>query len=558
MLSELQIENLAVIEYANLTLGENLNIFTGETGAGKSILIHGINAILGQRMSKEIVRTGAQTAIVTASFINLPDEVKEKLIEQGYNSDGDKLVIRREINESGKGSVKINDKVATNAFLREVTLNLVNIHGQHDSQILLAPEKHLAILDSFAGIDDQLSSYKNNFRSLQEIARKIQKLTMTEVEKLQTEEILQYQINEIESLKIKPDEDIALERELAIMRNSTQVFELLKRSYDNLNGIDDTPGAAELARSTADMVAELLEFMPYVNELHARLTSVGIELDDIRDELADYLDGVEVNPQRLDIVEARLSDLHKLQRKYGMTVNECLTHLEKCKTELDDLQSFDDVIEELKERKKQILAGVKEQAKGLSSFRHEAADNFVKLVSSELEYLDMPNVRIEVSFEEGNLTPAGMDNVEFLISANIGEPPKPISKIASGGELSRIMLALKNVLADKDDIPTLIFDEIDAGISGIAAQKVGYKLSQIAKHRQVLCVTHLSQIAIMADVHMLIEKSVENERTYTKVTKLDFEGQKHEIARIMAGDMKTELMLKNAEELLKSKGQPEK
>lgn len=558
MLSELQIENLAVIEYANLTLGENLNIFTGETGAGKSILIHGINAILGQRMSKEIVRTGAQTAIVTASFINLPDEVKEKLIEQGYNSDGDKLVIRREINESGKGSVKINDKVATNAFLREVTLNLVNIHGQHDSQILLAPEKHLAILDSFAGIDDQLSSYKNNFRSLQEIARKIQKLTMTEVEKLQTEEILQYQINEIESLKIKPDEDIALERELAIMRNSTQVFDLLKRSYDNLNGIDDTPGAAELARSTADMVAELLEFMPYVNELHARLTSVGIELDDIRDELADYLDGVEVNPQRLDIVEARLSDLHKLQRKYGMTVNECLTHLEKCKTELDDLQSFDDVIEELKERKKQILAGVKEQAKGLSSFRHEAADNFVKLVSSELEYLDMPNVRIEVSFEEGNLTPAGMDNVEFLISANIGEPPKPISKIASGGELSRIMLALKNVLADKDDIPTLIFDEIDAGISGIAAQKVGYKLSQIAKHRQVLCVTHLSQIAIMADVHMLIEKSVENERTYTKVTKLDFEGQKHEIARIMAGDMKTELMLKNAEELLKSKGQPEK
>ncbi|HKM33002.1 MAG TPA: AAA family ATPase, partial [Oscillospiraceae bacterium] len=262
MLSELQIENLAVIEYANLTLGENLNIFTGETGAGKSILIHGINAILGQRMSKEIVRTGAQTAIVTASFINLPDEVKEKLIEQGYNSDDDKLVIRREINESGKGSVKINDKVATNAFLREVTLNIVNIHGQHDSQILLAPEKHLAILDSFAGIDDQLSSYKNNFRSLQEIARKIQKLTMTEVEKLQTEEILQYQINEIESLKIKPDEDIALERELAIMRNSTQVFELLKRSYDNLNGIDDTPGAAELARSTADMVAELLEFMP--------------------------------------------------------------------------------------------------------------------------------------------------------------------------------------------------------------------------------------------------------------------------------------------------------
>lgn len=552
MLAELYIENLAVIEKATIEFGENLNVFTGETGAGKSILINGINAILGQRMTKDIVRTGSKKAIVTALFINIPNRIKQDLSDLGYELEEDELTISREISIDGRSTARICGKPATNTILRQITDGLVNIHGQHDNQILLLPDRHLDILDSFGEITPKLEDYRKDFRKLQNIARKIKSLALSEAEKTQRQEMLIYQVRELDELSLKENEDTELENELKLYRNSADIFNRLNEAKNAITGDDEQFGAGELAENALNALEPITSYSPEINEIHERLSSISIELDDLQSEIAGYLYDIDVNPDRLIQLEDRLATLKRIQRKYGMNINDCIAYVDKCKNELEELESFDDVITQLEERKDEILAEVTNRAYELRTIRLKAAEKFVDSVTEELKYLDMPNVKLEIALTEGKLTSSGVDTAEFLISANIGEPPKPISKIASGGELSRIMLALKSVLADKDDIPSLVFDEIDTGISGKAAQKVGRKLSEIAQNRQVLCVTHLAQIAIMADVHMLIEKNVVGNRTYTEVTPLDFDSRQYEIARIMAGDNHTELMLKNARELLVS------
>ena len=550
MLSELYIENLAVIEKATIEFGEKLNVFTGETGAGKSILINGINAILGQRMTKDIVRTGSKKAIVTALFINIPDNIKEKLSNLGFELEEDELIISREISIDGRSTARVCGKPATNTILRDITDGLVNIHGQHDNQILLMADRHLEILDNFGEITPKLENYRENFRKLQDVARKIKSLALSEIEKSQRHEMLTYQVRELEELSLRENEDNELEQELKLYRNSADIFNRLNEAKIAISGDDEQFGASELTENALNALEAISSYSPEINEIYERMSSISIELDDLHSEIAGYLYDIDINPDKLTQLEDRLASLKRIQRKYGMTINECIPYLEKCKAELDELESFDDVIEQLEQRKDEILAEVTNQAYELHELRLKAAKKFVDSVTQELKYLDMPNVKLDVQLIEGKLTSSGIDTAEFLISANIGEPPKPISKIASGGELSRIMLALKSVLADKDDIPSLVFDEIDTGISGKAAQKVGKKLAEIAENRQVLCVTHLAQIAIMADKHMLIEKNVVGNRTYTEVSPLDFDSRQYEIARIMAGDNHTDLMLKNARELL--------
>lgn len=552
MLREITIENLAVIEHAHIPFGDKLNVLTGETGAGKSILIGGINAVLGQRMNKEIVRTGAQKAIVAALFSSLPRAAKEKLSEYGFDPNDDELILQREISADGGSTVRINGRVSTNAILRDISQALINIHGQHDNQILLSPERHLAILDSFGNLEGALAEYRDSFRHLQAIAREINRLSVSAAERAQRLDLLTYQIGEIESADLGENEDVQLEAERKVIRNAAKLLDGLNSAYAGLSGVEELTGAVELVGDAAAAVEEIADTMEGLGELQARLSSAAIELDDIKQELSDYIDSIEADPKRLGFIEERLSDIHSLQRKYGGTIADILEHLEKCRNELEQMEASDTMLEDLQQQKREALRIVKQQAEAISTQREQAAQRFISLVTAELSYLNMPNVRLAVQSERGKLTVNGLDTVEFLISANEGEPPKPISKIASGGELSRIMLALKSVLADKDDIPTLIFDEIDTGVSGRAAQKIGSKLAEIAQHRQVLCVTHLAQIAIMASDHLLIEKNAKDGRTFTQVLPLDFEARKHEIARIMGGDNVTELLLQNAEELLKS------
>lgn len=550
MLSEIHIENLAVIEKARIEFGKNLNVFTGETGAGKSILINGINAILGHRTNKDIVRTGAEKALISAFFTDIPSDTVEKLSTYGFEPLENELLLQREISADGRSIVRIDGKIATNAILRDVSDTLINIHGQHDNQTLISSDNQRIILDRFSGIDNVLRSYKDNFRMLQEVARKIKKITLSEVEKQQTEEMLRYQIDEISSLKLKPGEDVTLSNELRMLRNSEKVQKSLHLIYESLHESDDSLGAMELVQNCIGEMEELVDFLPNALDMHSRLESISIELDDIRHEISGYISDVEDYGERLLSIESRLSEINRVKRKYGMSVQELINHLSACERELEHVQDNENIIEDLSERKREIFERVKEQAEEISRLRREGADKMTKAITNELEYLDMSSVRYRIEISKGNLTVNGMDSVEMLISVNRGEALKPIGKIASGGELSRIMLAIKNVIADKENIPTLIFDEVDTGISGRAAQKVGDKLSEIARNRQILCVTHLAQIAVMADQHLLIEKTNDNERTYTKVTNLDFEGRKREIARIIAGDSDTEITLKNAEEML--------
>lgn len=553
MLSELYIENLAVIQKATVPIENNLNIFTGETGAGKSILINGINAVLGQRVTKDIVRTGADKAIIIALFRNISSATKAKLADFGFDCDDDQLTISREISADGGSVARVNSRTCTVNVLKELGETLINIHGQHDNQILLAPERHINILDSFGGLESLLADYQSSFKILQDTARKIKNLTLDEIEKTKRIEFLTERVNEISALELEENEDISIEEEFQIAQNSDRIEKVLLFSTETLNGMDNEDNIID---RTEEMIQELSSYTDVMSDLKPlcdRLISAKIELTDIFEELSEMIGRLDLDPQRLAYLTERRDALNRIKRLYGPELSDVIRSYETAQNELNELEGSATEIEKLKEEKQKLLAEVSEKAKKLSTEREKAAKRFIAQVSEELKFLDMPNVKLEVAHEKGKLTVQGMDAIEFLISANIGEPPKPISKIASGGELSRIMLALKCVIADKDNIPTLIFDEIDTGVSGRAAQKIGIKLAQISKFRQVICVTHLAQLAIMADNHLLIEKKVADNRTVTQIQKLDFEGQKREIARIMGGDNATELMLKNAEELLKSK-----
>ncbi len=556
MLSELYIKNLAIIEEASIPFTDSFNVFTGETGAGKSILINGINAVLGQRITKDIVRAGCDKAVITALFTDLSDKVKAKLDELGISYEDDQITLSREISADGGSVARVNSRASSVSVLREIGESLVNIHGQHDNQILMNPDKHIGILDSYGNLQPMTEDYYTAFRKLQDVSRKLKKMTLERRERLEREEILRARAEEIGALNITENEDEELESEYKIAQNSEDIRVGLNEAYMYISGSDDdnAPGALELISDACRNLSELSDTAEVYKKLSDRLENVRVELDDIMSEIASERDSVDIDAERYGYMTERISELTRIKKKYGPELTDVMDCYEKAVSELEAIELSSDEIEQTAMLREKLLAEVSEKAKALSSARESAAKRFSEQVESELEFLDMPNVVIKAFIEKGKLTASGMDKVEFMISTNKGEGMKPMSKIASGGELSRIMLALKNVIAENDDIHTLIFDEIDTGVSGRAAQKIGIKLKAVSKNQQVLCVTHLSQLAVMADNHLLIEKQTKDDRTFTSVNKLDFEERKHEIARIMVGENITETALKNAEELLISCG----
>ena len=550
MLAELYIENLAVIEKAQIRFTDNLNVFTGETGAGKSILINGINAILGQRITKDIVRTGADKAVITAVFCNIPEGCLEVIKDIGLECEDGQLFLEREVRSDGGSVARINSRPVNVSLLRQIGEMLVNIHGQHDNQILLSPDKHIRILDSYAEADDMLADYQQSFHKLQKLAKQINQLKMNDKQKQFRISELYDICNEIEALNLTEDEDKKVEAELDISKNAVALSEAIFASNTIISGNDDTTGIVENISSANEKLEYFTDIMPELSALSERLSGTMIELQDISQELDSILGKLNVDPKRFDWLNQRSDDIRRICKKYGPELSDVFTTLDSSRKELDTLEGAEQSLEKLENEKTELLTEVSKKAVELSKFRAEAAERFVAQVTSELEFLNMPNVRIVVDNKQGKLTVNGLDNIEFLISANIGEEPRPLAKIASGGELSRIMLALKNVIAEKDSIGTLIFDEIDTGVSGRAAQKIGMRLRQISRYRQVLCVTHLAQIAVMADDHILIEKGVVGDRTVTTVKTLDDEQRKYEIARIMGGDSITPLLLENAQQLI--------
>ena len=551
MLSELYIENLAVIEKATIDFSDKLNVFTGETGAGKSILINGINAILGQRVTKDIVRTGTDKAVISALFTDIGDNVLQVLDELGISAEDGQLFLTREIRSDGGSVARVNSRAVNVSVLKAIGETLVTIHGQHDNQILMAPERHIEILDSYAESQALIEDYHSSFRELQSIAKKINKIKTEQSKKEFRMAELADIVEEINALNIHEGEDKEIEAELNISKNAVAISEALYMAKQLLSGDDDTDGAVEMTQRASKSVEEYTDIMTEISPIYDRLSSAAIEMEDISEEIGSLLDSLDIDPKRYDYLNQRSDELRRIMKKYGPELDDVLTTLENSQNELDELSGAEQSLDELNKEKERLLAEVSKKAKVLSDHRKKAGERFVSQVTEELEFLNMPKVKLVVQQKTGKLTINGMDSIEFLISANLGEEPKPIAKIASGGELSRIMLALKNVIAEKDSIGTLIFDEIDTGVSGRAAQKIGIKLKQISRLRQVLCVTHLAQMAVMADNHLLIEKNIQGDRTVTTVRTLDHEQRKYEIARIMGGENITELMLENAEQYLK-------
>lgn len=549
MLEELYIENLAVIEKACIDFGNAFHVFTGETGAGKSILIHGIQAVLGQRVSKDWVRTGCEKATVTALFTELSDEVMELLNGMSVDTEERQVTLTREIRADGGSIGRINGKTASVTSLREIGTLLISIHGQHDNQILLAPEHHLQVLDEFGGDPSFLTSYQEAFRELQMTARELGKLKKEDQQRKQRTAILQKQITEIGALNPKEGEEEALESVLMQAENAERILGGLSGASGILGG--DEESVTDLIRESMRQLQEIEDVYPETDEIMERLNAALIEVKDIAEELSGMAENVVVDEERTQKLRSRYHAISVAKKQFFCDFDELRKLYADAQEEMNTMQEDDDRITALETRKSELLSEVTEKAKALSDYREEAGKRFVERVTEELRFLDMPNVVLTVEQEKGKLTILGRDTVTFLISANKGETPRPISKIASGGELSRIMLALKSVIADRDSIPTLIFDEIDTGVSGKAAQKIGIKLREISRSRQVLCVTHLSQIAVMADTHFMIEKHDENDRTVTQVHLLDFEGRAEEIARIMGGENPSELMRENAREELR-------
>lgn len=549
MLRELSIENLAVIERATAQFGGNFNVFTGETGAGKSILIGGINAILGQRTTKDIVRTGAPKAVITAMFDDIPDAVAEKLSEMGFSAEDGELMLMREISADGKSSARINGRSATAAMLREVGSMLVDVHGQHENRILMSSDNQRDILDSYGRLGDVLADYREKFRSFSRVSKRIHKLqTENETRALKIQKLTMI-VEELEELDLEKGEGDRLEAELQKCRNFVKIQAALYSAYGCLNG-EDTAGALDQLRRAMNTLTSVSAFLPEADELAKRIGDILPEAEDIAAEISS-LTNDDSGAAREAALEDRVSALKHAKRKYNMDSDQLVDYLDECRAELLELDGADGELEQLMAKKHDLGEEVRKAAANITKLRSEAADRLSEEICEQLRFLDMPNVRIVISVNKDKVTINGMDAVEMLISANAGEEPKPLNKIASGGELSRIMLAIKSVLADSDDIPTLIFDEVDAGISGRAAQKVGIKLAETAKKRQVLCITHLAQIASQADYHLLIEKNTEGERTFTRIQQLDHDGRRAELARIIDGDGSSESSLQAAEEMLR-------
>ena len=548
MLSLLHIENIAVIERSDISFDAGFNVLTGETGAGKSIIIDAISAILGERAYRDMIRTGASKASVRAVFTDVPQYAWFE--ENGVEYDPE-TVIQREIHLDGKNVCRVNGSLVSVSILRKLGIQLINIHGQHDSASLFDEANHLKFLDDFAENEALRDTYTEKYNAVSAIRREIDALTMDESEKLRRMETLKYQIAEIEKAELEAGEDETLESRRKVLQNAEKIADAMNEAVENLYGGDDTDGAAAMLATAQRALSRIAKFDDNIAQLHEKVTDLMYQVRDAAEIARDARDELSYSERELDEIESRLDAIHRLRRKYGATCADILAFLEKAKQELDEIEFADDHLEKLKKKLSKAEKAAWDAAFDLRKNRRETAEIMSRQILTELAQLDMPRVQFSCQFTELELTANGADSVAFYMSANAGEDLKPMSKVASGGELARIMLAMKNVLAEKDQVNTLIFDEVDTGVSGRAAQKVAEKLRSVASHKQVLCVTHLPQLAALASTHFLIAKEVRDGRTYTNVTPLDLEGRTRELARIIGGTTITETTLKSAEEMLR-------
>ena len=549
MLSSLQIENVAVIQKAEVHFEPGLNVLTGETGAGKSILIDSINAILGNRTSKDLVRTGAAKAVIRAAFEQVPPAVLDKLEQSGYER-SEALLLSREITAEGKSSCRINGMPATAAVLRELCGGLININGQHDSVGLLNPAHHLGILDDYAQNRTVFQEYYTLYRELVRVKRELDALITDEAEKQRKIDLLQYQVQEIEDAGLTAGEEQTLENRRKVLSNASAIRDCLAQSYALLSGSDDAAGAVDLLGEASNAVDAAAQLDPALTAAAGQLLDLYYNAKDVAADLIGRLDAYDTNDAELDEVEQRLDLLYRLKRKYGSTVEDVIAFGQKAREELDSIQHSQQRHDALQAEKMRLYAKAREKAEVLTQTRLKAFEELNTRISGTLDFLNMPGVRMTLRHTRGPLASHGQDSIEFYISTNPGEAPKPLAKIASGGELSRITLAIKNAMADKDAVPTVIYDEIDSGVSGKAAGRIGEVLRQSAQGHQILCITHTAQIAALADCHLLIQKNVSNERTYTEIHPLDENGRVEALARLISGDHVTELSRANAREML--------
>lgn len=549
MLSSLQIENVAVIQKANVHFEKGLNVLTGETGAGKSILIDSINAILGNRTSKDLVRTGAAKAVIRAAFEDVPPAVLDSLEKAGYER-SEALLLSREITAEGKSTCRINGMPATAAVLRELCGGLININGQHDSVGLLNPARHEGILDAYAQNSAEYQAYYAIYRELVGVKKTLDAMITDESEKQRRIDLLSYQVQEIDDAGLTAGEEQTLESRRKVLTNASTIRDRIAQCYALLSGDDEAPGAVDLLGEASNAVDAAAQLDGELSSGAGQLLDLYYTAKDVAADLIGRLDAYDTNDAELDEIEQRIDLIYKLRRKYGDTVEDILAFGERARKELEMIQSSQERVEHLQKEQRRLYTLAREKAEALTQTRLKAFDELNKRISGTLDFLNMPGVRMTLRHSRGPLASHGQDSVEFYISTNPGEAPKPLAKIASGGELSRITLAIKNAMADKDAVPTVIYDEIDSGVSGKAASRIGEVLRQSAEGHQILCITHTAQIAALADCHLLIQKNITNERTYTEIHPLDKNGRVEALARLISGDHVTELSLANAREML--------
>ena len=549
MLSSLQIENVAVIQKANVHFEKGLNVLTGETGAGKSILIDSINAILGNRTSKDLVRTGAAKAVIRAAFEDVPPAVLDSLEKAGYER-SEALLLSREITAEGKSTCRINGMPATAAVLRELCGGLININGQHDSVGLLNPARHEGILDAYAQNSAEYQAYYAIYRELVGVKKTLDAMITDESEKQRRIDLLSYQVQEIDDAGLTAGEEQTLESRRKVLANASTIRDRIAQCYALLSGGDETPGAVDLLGEASNAVDAAAQLDGELSAGAGQLLDLYYTAKDVAADLIGRLDAYDTNDAELDEIEQRIDLIYKLRRKYGDTVEDILAFGERARKELEMIQSSQERVEHLQKEQRRLYTLAREKAEALTQTRLKAFDELNKRISGTLDFLNMPGVRMTLRHSRGPLASHGQDSIEFYISTNPGEAPKPLAKIASGGELSRITLAIKNAMADKDAVPTVIYDEIDSGVSGKAASRIGEVLRQSAEGHQILCITHTAQIAALADCHLLIQKNITNERTYTEIHPLDENGRVEALARLISGDHVTELSLANAREML--------
>ena len=549
MLSSLQIENVAVIQKANVHFEKGLNVLTGETGAGKSILIDSINAILGNRTSKDLVRTGAAKAVIRAAFEDVPPAVLDSLEKAGYER-SEALLLSREITAEGKSTCRINGMPATAAVLRELCGGLININGQHDSVGLLNPARHEGILDAYAQNSAEYQAYYAIYRELVGVKKTLDAMITDESEKQRRIDLLSYQVQEIDDAGLTAGEEQTLESRRKVLANASTIRDRIAQCYALLSGGDEAPGAVDLLGEASNAVDAAAQLDGELSAGAGQLLDLYYAAKDVAADLIGRLDAYDTNDAELDEIEQRIDLIYKLRRKYGDTVEDILAFGERARKELEMIQSSQERVEHLQKEQRRLYILAREKAEALTQTRLKAFDELNKRISGTLDFLNMPGVRMTLRHSRGQLASHGQDSIEFYISTNPGEAQKPLAKIASGGELSRITLAIKNAMADKDAVPTVIYDEIDSGVSGKAASRIGEVLRQSAEGHQILCITHTAQIAALADCHLLIQKNITNERTYTEIHPLDENGRVEALARLISGDHVTELSLANAREML--------